>query len=225
VTYPFNEGLELTAIGRLSSGTPFTPMVASDINADGARNDRAFIFDPASATDTGVANAMRRLMDRSASRIADCLRSQIGTVAGRNSCEGAWQPSLDFQVNYRPRAFRLDRRLMLSVTTVNFLGGLDQLINGQRNLQGWGGVRTGDPTLLYVRGFDPATERYVYQVNERFAAQRSGQGSVATPFQIGSRRATRSVPIARGTSCAARSRSGAPRGSAARVAAEVRATS
>jgi len=185
VTYPFNEGLELTAIGRLSSGTPFTPMVASDINADGARNDRAFIFDPASATDTGVANAMRRLMDRSASRIADCLRSQIGTVAGRNSCEGAWQPSLDFQVNYRPRAFRLDRRLMLSVTTVNFLGGLDQLINGQRNLQGWGGVRTGDPTLLYVRGFDPATERYVYQVNERFGAQRSGQGSVATPFQIG----------------------------------------
>jgi hypothetical protein len=185
LTYPFNEGLEMTAIGRLSSGAPFTPMVASDINADGARNDRAFIFDPNATADTGVANAMRRLIDRSASRVSDCLKSQIGTVAGRNSCSGPWQPSLDFQVNYRPFAFGLDRRLMLSVTTINFLGGLDQLINGQKNLQGWGTARVGDPTLLYVRGFDPSTERYQYQVNERFGAQRSGQGSVVLPFQIG----------------------------------------
>ena len=185
VTYPFNEGLEMTAIGRLSSGAPFTPMVASDINADGARNDRAYIFDPNATADTSVANAMRRLISRSDSRISDCLQSQIGTVAGRNSCTGAWQPSLDFQMNYRPFAFGLNRRLMLSLTTINFLGGLDQLINGQKNLQGWGTSHVGDPTLLYVRGFDAATERYQYQVNERFGAQRSGQGSVVLPFQIG----------------------------------------
>ena len=36
-----------------------------------------------------------------------------------------------------------------------------------------------------MRGFDPTTERYEYQVNERFGAQRSGQGSVVLPFQIG----------------------------------------
>ena len=185
VTYPFNEGVELTAIGRLSSGSPFTPIVASDINADGARNDRAFIFDPTSATDTGVANAMRRLIDNSAANVADCLRSQIGTVARRNSCSGPWQPSLDFQLNYRPRVFGLDRRLMMSMTTVNFLGGMDQLFNGQKNLKGWGSFRAGDPTLLYVRGFDASANRYVYQVNERFGAQRSGQGSVVLPFQIG----------------------------------------
>jgi hypothetical protein len=185
VTYPFNEGLELTAIGRLSSGAPFTPMVASDINADGARNDRAFIFDPKTTADTGVANAMQRLIGSSASRVADCLTSQLGAVAGRNSCSGPWQPSLDFQVNYRPRAFGLDRRLMISATTVNFLGGVDQLFNGQKNLKGWGSFRAGDPTLLYVRGFDPSTERYLYQVNERFGAQRSGQGSIVLPFQIG----------------------------------------
>ena len=185
VTYPFNEGLELTAIGRLSSGAPFTPMVASDINADGARNDRAFIFDPSATADTGVANAMRRLIDNSAPRVADCLKSQIGSVAGRNSCNGPWQPSLDFQLNYRPRVLGLDRRLMISATTVNFLGGIDQLFNGQKNLKGWGSFRSGDPTLLYVRGFDPSAERYLYQVNERFGAQRSGQGSIVLPFQIG----------------------------------------
>ena len=185
VTYPFNEGLELTTIARLSSGAPFTPIVASDINADGARNDRAFVFDPSATADTGVANAMQRLIDKSSSSVADCLRSQIGAVAGRNSCTGPWQPSLDFQVNYRPRALGLERRLMLSVTTVNFLGGIDQLFNGQKNLQGWGSFRAGDPTLLYVRGFDASSERYLYQVNERFGAQRSGQGSVVLPFQIG----------------------------------------
>jgi hypothetical protein len=128
---------------------------------------------------------MQRLIDKSTSRVADCLRSQIGAVAGRNSCNGPWQPSLDFQVNYRPRVLGLDRRLMISATTVNFLGGLDQLINGQKNLQGWGSFRAGDPTLLYVRGFDPSAERYLYQVNERFGAQRSGQGSIVLPFQIG----------------------------------------
>lgn len=185
MTYPFNEGLELTTIARLSSGAPFTPMVASDINADGARNDRAFIFDPSSATDTSVANAMQRLIGNSASRVANCLESQLGSVAGRNSCAGPWQPSLDFQVNYRPRAFGLDRRLMISMTTVNFLGGLDQLFNGQKNLQGWGSFRSGDPTLLYVRGFDASASRYIYEVNERFGAQRSGQGSIVLPFQIG----------------------------------------
>jgi hypothetical protein len=169
----------------MSSGAPFTPIVASDINADGARNDRAFIFNPTSTADTSVANAMQRLIDKSAPGVADCLRSQMGEVAGRNSCVGPWQPSLDFQVNYRPRVLGLDRRLMLSATTVNFLGGIDQLFNGQKNLQGWGSFRTGDPTLLYVRGFDASSERYLYQVNERFGAQRSGQGSIVLPFQIG----------------------------------------
>ena len=185
VTYPFNEGLELTAIARMASGTRFTPIVASDINADGARNDRAFIFDPTATADTSVANAMQRLVDRSAPRVADCLKSQLGEIAGRNSCVGPWQPTLDFQVNYRPRVLGLDRRLMLSVTTVNFLGGIDQLFNGQNNLKGWGSFRAGDPTLLYVRGFDASSERYLYQVNERFGAQRSGQGSIVLPFQVG----------------------------------------
>jgi hypothetical protein len=185
VTYPFNEGLELTAIGRMSSGAPFTPMVASDINADGARNDRAFIFDPSTTSDTSVSNAMARLVGNSSSRVAGCLESQFGTVAGRNSCDGPWQPSLDFQVNWRPRVLGLDRRLMISATTVNFLGGMDQLFNGQKNLKGWGSFRAGDPTLLYVRGFDASSEKYLYQVNERFGAQRSGQGSIVLPFQIG----------------------------------------
>src|SRR2546425_7254168 len=51
LTLPIASALELGAIGRLTSGAPFTPVVGSDINGDGARNDRAFIFVPATAPD------------------------------------------------------------------------------------------------------------------------------------------------------------------------------
>jgi hypothetical protein len=50
--------LDLTSVVRVSSGTPYTPRVGSDINGDGARNDRAFVFDPAdvrAAGDTALA--------------------------------------------------------------------------------------------------------------------------------------------------------------------------
>src|SRR5207244_3467590 len=62
VTLPIASALELGAIARLTSGAPFTPVVGSDINGDGARNDRAFIFVPAAAPDTAVGNAMRTLI-------------------------------------------------------------------------------------------------------------------------------------------------------------------
>src|SRR5207253_1603724 len=62
VTLPIASALELGVIGRLTSGAPFTPVVGSDINGDGARNDRAFIFVPATAPDTAVGNAMRTLI-------------------------------------------------------------------------------------------------------------------------------------------------------------------
>jgi hypothetical protein len=185
VTYPFSQAMELTAIGRLTSGSPFTPTVSSDVNGDGARNDRAFIFDPGTAPDTAIANGMSRLLAAAPSNVQDCLRAQIGQVASRNSCTGPWQPSVDFQFNYRPGFFGLDRRLAMSLVTVNFLGGLDQLLHGAENLQGWGTSRQQDPTLLVVRGFDPTTERFKYQVNERFGTTRSSTSIITAPFQVG----------------------------------------
>ncbi|HTC24050.1 MAG TPA: TonB-dependent receptor, partial [Gemmatimonadales bacterium] len=117
ITYPVTGALELTAIGRLSSGVPFTPLVGADINGDGARNDRAFVFNPATASDAAVAGAMQTLLATVPSGVRDCLESQLGAIAGRNSCTGPWQPSLDFQLNWRPSWFGLDRRLTVSVLT------------------------------------------------------------------------------------------------------------
>jgi len=185
VTYPITGALEITAIGRITSGAPYTPMVGSDINGDGSRNDRAFIFDPATTADTSVARAMRALLAGAPSAVQSCLTTRLGEVAARNSCTGPWQPSLDLQVNWRPDWFGLDRRLTLSLVTVNLLGGLDEWLHGSNNLRGWGFSAAPDAVLLYVRGFDPTTQTFRYAVNDRFGAIAGANGGITVPFQIG----------------------------------------
>src|SRR5437588_642981 len=93
VTYPITGALEVTAIGRLTSGVPFTPLVGSDVNGDGARNDRALVFDPVATADTAVANGMRALLAGASPGARSCLQTQVGRVAARNSGTGPWQPS------------------------------------------------------------------------------------------------------------------------------------
>jgi hypothetical protein len=187
VTYPIKPVLELTAIARATSGSYFAPMVAGDINGDGRSNDRAFIFDPAvaaAAGDTAVANGMTRLLANTSSRARDCLLSQMGKVAARSSCSSPWSPALDLQANIRPSGFGLDRRLTISVIALNTLTGIDQLLHGSNNLHGWGQPSFPDRTLLYVRGFDPTTNTYQYQVNEHFGATNGTRNAFRVPFQI-----------------------------------------
>jgi hypothetical protein len=183
LTYPVSQALELTSIGRLTSGTPFTPMVGGDVNGDGMRNDRAFIF--AAGTATTEAQGMQRLLAEAAPSVRSCLLGQVGTVALRNSCDGPWQAALDFQMNWRPAFLGLNRRLQVSVITYNFLRGLDELLHGTAGAKGWGLNTRPDNTLLYVTGFDPATQSYTYTVNERFGATGGSATAYRPPFQIG----------------------------------------
>ncbi|HYD55225.1 MAG TPA: hypothetical protein VEA99_21505, partial [Gemmatimonadaceae bacterium] len=185
LTWPARSWLDLTGIGRVSSGAPYTPRVGGDVNGDGARNDRAFVFDPAATTDTALGNGMRRLLDGASPRVRECLERQSGRVAARNSCAGAWYPTLDLQANLRPNlGGRIGRRLMVSLSTVNLLGGIDQLLHGDGERRGWGQPARTDATLLYVRGFDPARRSYVYQVNERFGDSRVARTAYFIPFQL-----------------------------------------
>jgi len=187
ITYPIKPVLELTAIGRATSGVYFSPLVGGDINGDGRLNDRAFVFDPAveaARGDTAVANGMTRLLANTSGRARDCLLSQMGNVAARSSCSSPWSPSLDLQANIRPASLGLDRRLTISVIALNTLTGLDQLLHGGNNLHGWGQPSFPDRTLLYVRGFDPTTNTYQYQVNEHFGATNGTRNAFRVPFQL-----------------------------------------
>jgi len=179
VSYPFGASLDLTTIGRLSSGTPYTPMVAADINGDGAANDQAFVFDPTALP------GMTELLQSTSSGARNCLERQVGRVAQRNSCLGPWQGSLEFQLNYRPGFWGMGHRVTVSVTTVNLLHGVDQLLHGSDGLKGWGMQTRPDDQLLFVTGFDPDTRQFQYAVNERFGASNPQQTAFRQPFQIG----------------------------------------
>ncbi len=182
ITWPFSQSLELTAIGRVTSGTRYTPMVAGDINGDGSRNDIAFIYDPSVASDPAVAAGMQSLLSSLTGSARECLNSQLGQVAKRNSCVGPWQPSLDLQVNWRPGMF--DNRMSLSFSTQNLLGGIDRLVHGADDLHGWGQNSRPDGTLLQVTGFDAANRQFQYVVNERFGATGGSATAVRSPFQL-----------------------------------------
>jgi len=183
-TWPVSPSVELTGVLRLSSGQPYTPRISGDVNGDGSRNDRAFIFDPTKVSDTTIANGMSRLLANAPARITSCLRSQLGQIADRNSCTAGWFPSLSGQINWRPDALGLKRNLMISASFVNPLAGIDLLVHGQNHLAGWGQPNRIDSNLLYVTGFDPINQAFKYQVNERFGDQRSVSQVITQPFQI-----------------------------------------
>jgi carboxypeptidase family protein len=183
IQWPVTPAFELTGTATMTSGSWYTPTVAGDINGDGSRgNDRAFVFNPATAADPAVAEGMRNLLASTSGNAKKCLQAQLGTIAARNSCVGPWSPSLNLQLNWRPALF--NRRLAMQFSTQNLLGGLDELINGDNNLKGWGGNARPDNTLLTVTGFNTATSQFVYSVNSRFGNTSAGATAIHNPFQL-----------------------------------------
>jgi len=57
-------------------------------------------------------------------------------------------------------------------------------VHGDNNLHGWGGVTRPDPTLLFVRGFDPVSQSFTYEVNQRFGSTRGTSNAFRVPFQL-----------------------------------------
>lgn len=162
--------LNLNLNQSFRSGTPYTPMVGGDVNGDGYFNDRAFIFDPASATDPAVQAGMQALLANAPDNARECLKSQLGQLASRASCEGPWFSTANLSVSLDPSRLRLPHRMGLSFSVSNPLGAFDMLLHGEDKMHGWGQQASPDATLLSVRGFDPATRRYTYEVNQRFGS-------------------------------------------------------
>ncbi|HEX8725533.1 MAG TPA: carboxypeptidase-like regulatory domain-containing protein [Gemmatimonadaceae bacterium] len=168
--YNFFDWVRVNWYGNVRSGTPFTPLVAGDINGDGYANDRAFVFDPGQTADTALAGAMRTLLAGSSGRVRSCLERQLGEVAGRNSCEGPWTTSASMSIAFNPIKVHMPQRATLSFQLSNPLGAADLLLHGQNHTHGWGQSAVPDASLLYVRGFGAQTQQYRYEVNQRFGA-------------------------------------------------------
>ena len=182
--YTFHQAVSVTAFGRFQSGNPFTPSVSGDVNGDGYNNDRAFIYNPATTTNTTVATGIQNLLTNAPSSVRDCLTKQLGTIAGKNSCEGPWSTSLSLRVALVSQALKIPDRATISLGIANPLTGVDALVHGSNNLHGWGAPSFTDPTLLYVRGFNPTSQTYIYDVNPRFGANRQASALNLAPMQL-----------------------------------------
>src|SRR5439155_516544 len=131
-------------------------LVGSDLQSD----TKQLILSFTGATRWGASFRLGYTLTRARDQSSYSCCSAVGGFAARNSCTGPWQASLDLQVNWRPEWFGLDRRLTMSLLTVNLLGGLDEWLHGRAQLRGWGYAPAPDPVLLYVRGFDPTTNQF-----------------------------------------------------------------
>ena len=173
----------LTLFARAQSGLPFTPIVQGDVNGDGRGGDRAFIPNPATASDPVLAGQISSLLANGSSTARDCLEQYLGHVAARNGCRGPWTESLNIQWR-PPMPSRWGGRVQPSVYLQNVLGGLDQLIHGSNSMRGWGSPASPDPVLLVPRGFDATDNAFRYDVNPRFADTRPGRSLLLNPFRI-----------------------------------------
>jgi hypothetical protein len=180
--YPITRWLRLGAIGRLSSGVPYTPMVDADVNGDGIPNDPAFVFDPSRTRDDSLATAMGRLLR--ADGAARCLGRSLGGIAERNGCTTPWSWSLDLQANVDGARLAGAPGLNVALVATNVVAGLDQLLHGAAELRGWGDPGFPDPVLLRVNGFDPDARAYRYSVNQAFGTRAGTRNPYRTPFTV-----------------------------------------
>lgn len=165
--------LSLTA--QLTSGMPFTPMVNGDINGDGAYNDRAFI-----------SSDVESFVSSTSPSAWKCIKSQLNTIARANSCLGPWSGELNFYGTFS-RIRWLNRLIpnnpVVSVNANGLVAATDRLIHGN-SPKGWGNNASVDPNLLIVRGFDPATQEFQYDMNPNFGASSAVRSLYSPPFAI-----------------------------------------
>lgn len=176
------KGWSISGFLDVTSGRPFTPLVSGDVNGDGlAFNDRAFV--PASAGDPAVGAAIAALAASASPRVRDCLTGAAGTIVARNACRGPWQARMNLQLGVPLPQLRSFQYAQLQLFIENPLAGVDRLLHGN-DLRGWGLAPEPDPVLLAVRGFDPATRRFAYDVNPRFGATDPRLSTFRAPFRV-----------------------------------------
>ncbi|MBI2409038.1 MAG: TonB-dependent receptor [Gemmatimonadetes bacterium] len=184
LNYNFFDAVRVYWNGNVRAGWYYTPGVSGDLNGDGLYNDRAFIPNPSSTADPALASAMQSLLASSTGGAKKCLESQLGRVADRNSCQGPWTHSAFLSVSFNPIRLHLPQRANIQFQVSNPIGAADLLVNGENNLKGWGQTIQPEATLLYVRGFNPATQRFTYEVNQRFGSTKPSQTTIRQPVTV-----------------------------------------
>ncbi|HEX3927526.1 MAG TPA: carboxypeptidase-like regulatory domain-containing protein [Gemmatimonadales bacterium] len=152
---------------NVMSGAAYTPVVVGDVNGDGLGNDRAFVVDPAVVADTALGRGIGALLAAAPASARQCLQGQLGRIAAPESCRGPWQMRLDLTFDLaEPTHALLGNRLHLSARFLNAGAALMRLAGVSSALAQ--GNPEPDNRLLFVTGFDPVAQEFVYKVNPVF---------------------------------------------------------
>jgi hypothetical protein len=127
---------------------------------------------------------MRSLLANGSGSARRCLESQIGRIASRNGCQGPWVSASNLTLSLNPTRVRMPQRATLSLQLSNPLGAADFLLHDDDKLRGWGQPFVPTTQLLFVRGFDATTRRYLYEVNQRFGSAAAAQMATRLPVTL-----------------------------------------
>jgi hypothetical protein len=185
----FEAGREIGVVSaslwvRGSSGVPFSPLVAGDVNGDGVSgNDRAFIPLLLGGADTSLSDAIASLVRLAPRRIRNCLLRQSGMPAGRNSCNGPWSFTSSFVATVDTRELGFRRGMVVTLAVENLAALADRMLNGQKP-HGWGSTGVPDPILFRTTGFSPSRGGFDYVVNPQFGQVPAGVSAQNTGYRI-----------------------------------------
>ncbi len=172
-----------------STGRPFSLVTDGDLNGDEANgNDLAFLFDPDDpGTPVDVATSMRKILADENNLARDYIAGHLGEISTRNALRLPWSVQSSLRV-VRPIGIGGSRRIDIVADLFNLLNTFDSEWGAERALPL--GISSQNPVvnripLLRIVGFDPATLRFRYAVNENAGVlPRGGQ---RYQFQLGVR--------------------------------------
>lgn len=154
--YGVSMGVRYSGLG----GQRYSVAVNGNVNGDFVNsNDLAFIFDPNNAANNAtIREGIQAILDNpdADKRFKEYLSNNLGKMAERNGVENGFYGVWDIRAS---KKFKISgtHNIELSADVFNFANLLNK---------DWGVDKSlGKQNLLTIRGFDPATNQYVYQVN------------------------------------------------------------
>ncbi len=169
----------------VSSGVRYTPLADRDVNGDGWINDVAFGYS-ADALLTEQINALKPLLPHG---VQKCVASAAAGQPQINGCIAPWSAISNLRVSWTQGLGAIGRRggsrnAQIEINLANPVALADRILHGTDGLRGWGSIPVPDRRLLYVRGFDPATRSFRYEVNPGFGQTNPSRGGAFVPYRI-----------------------------------------
>jgi len=180
VNVPFDAHFSLIYAGI--SGSPFTYVVANDVNGDGVGgNDPVYV--PRDASDIEMKNGATDFAKLDSYINSEpCLRANRGRLLPRNVCRNRWQNQLNARLSkvlptFGGQSVEIEMDMLNVLNFLNSSWGLNRVTGGFE-----------ETNLIRLAGYDAAQQRGIYTLNlpVRNAVSINSLGS-RWVFQLGAR--------------------------------------